>query len=143
GRGVETPLDRRGVPHYGSHRDRGSGRAELSRWNGRCLNTVRRQSSLAVRGWHMSSRVQIYALLAMSMLFLLYGVIGGLVATFVLADSRLSAFTSPFTLVGLLGLLSASAISQLSERLERRERSKDNGGHERSGGGGVGSSDRA
>jgi hypothetical protein len=91
----------------------------------------------------MSSRVQIYVLLAVSLLFLLYGVIGGLVVTFVVADSRLSVFTLPFTLVGLLGLQVASAISRLSERIERLERSRGDGDHEPSDAAGVGSGDRA
>jgi len=71
----------------------------------------------------MSTRRQIYWLLAMSMLFLLYGVGGGLVEVFVL-NNGLSGSTVPFTLVGLLGLYLTSVISRLSERIERLERSQ-------------------
>jgi hypothetical protein len=71
----------------------------------------------------MGTRGQTYLLLAMSMLFLLYGVVGGLVEVFVLKNG-LSGFTVPFTLVGLLGLYLTSVISRLSERIERLERSQ-------------------
>jgi zinc transporter ZupT len=89
----------------------------------------------------MGARVRIYLLLAVSMLFLLYGVIGGLVAAFAVRDSHLSAFTLPFTLVGLLGLHLTSVISGLSERIERLERLQAKGSGKPSEPAGVGGGD--
>jgi hypothetical protein len=91
----------------------------------------------------MSPRVQIYLLLAVSVLFALYGVIGGLIVVAVVHDSLLYAFTLPFTLVGLIGLQLTSVISRLAERIERLERSQGQGSREPSDTAGVGSSDRA
>jgi hypothetical protein len=103
---------------------------------------VRRLSSSAFPRWHMSTRVQFYLLLAVSLLFLLYGVIGGLVVAFVVHDSQLYAFTLPFTVVGLLGLHLTSVIARLSERIERLERSQGHGSREPSDTVGVDRSDR-
>jgi hypothetical protein len=90
----------------------------------------------------MSPRVQIYILLAMSLLFALYGVVGGVVATFVVHDTQLTALTLPFTLVGLLGLHLTAVIARLSERIERLERPRGNESGESSETVGVASRDR-
>jgi hypothetical protein len=67
-------------------------------------------------------RVQIYTLIGVSMLFLLYGVIGGVVVTIVYGDSRLLAFTLPFMAVGVLGLPLTTAVFKLSQRIEQLEK---------------------
>jgi hypothetical protein len=72
-------------------------------------------------------RVQIYTLMAVSSLFLLYGVIGGVVVTTVYNDSRLLAFTLPFLAVGVLGLPLTTALAKLSQRIELLEKSRHDG----------------
>jgi hypothetical protein len=67
-------------------------------------------------------RAQIYTLIGVSILFLLYGVIGGVVVTTAYADSRLLAFTLPFMAVGVFGLPLTTAMLKLSQRLERLEK---------------------
>jgi hypothetical protein len=81
-------------------------------------------------------------LLTVSMLFLLYGVIGGLVVTFVVDDNRLFVFTLPFTLVGLLGLQLTGVISRLAERVEHLERSQDRRSREPADASNLGDSNR-